>query len=173
MADEFDRDWWLCQTQPRQEFMAAAHLARQKYQCLVPHVMKVVRHARTTSERQRPLFPGYVFVSAEGGFVGARSINGTRGVSRLVAFDAHGPAVVPPSVIRDFLSKCDESGLIIKPPSVEIGDHVNAISGPLAGIVARVIGLPERDRVQVLLEMMGQHVKTTLSLTSVLKVARP
>jgi transcriptional antiterminator RfaH len=172
VQDSYEEEWLLCQTQPRHEFVAADHLIRQNYRCFIPHVMATVRHARRVYEKQRPLFPGYVFLSSLDGSYRMRSINGTRGVSRLVSFRDDGPAIVPSAIINELLASCNAQGLLTDPPSIEIGDHVNAISGPFTGIVARVIGLPDNFRVQVLLEILGQHVRTTLPRASVLKIEK-
>ncbi|MEM9474854.1 MAG: hypothetical protein AAGA71_06150 [Pseudomonadota bacterium] len=42
------------------------------------------------------------------------------------------------------------------------GDSVRVVAGPFANVLACVEAAPERDRVFVLLDMMGRDVRATL-----------
>ena len=44
-------------------------------------------------------------------------------------------------------------------PGFAVGDGVRVVAGPFANAIARIDALPEKDRIFVLLEMMGRQVR--------------
>jgi transcriptional antiterminator RfaH len=96
--------WFVVQTRARDEHRAQMHLSQQKYRTFLPTVVRAVRHARKVRNVQAAVFPGYLFVVLDLARDRFRSINGTRGVSRLVTFEA-APVAVPHGVVETLLRR--------------------------------------------------------------------
>src|SRR5260370_40207993 len=151
--------WYCARTQPKHERIAAASLIR--------NLSLEVFHPRLRMERAtrrgavnviEPLFPCYVFVRCQRERLD--EIRYVTGISSLVHFGRKVPTV--PDLVIEELRQCFESG---EPMSVADrlypGAEVTVAEGSFlgfSGIVLRV--LPARQRVQILLDFLGQ---TTLA----------
>src|SRR5262249_39725173 len=103
-------------------------------------------------KQTRPLFPGYCFVQILAQWWAARW---SPGVVRLV-LDGASPARVPDAIIAD-LKRREYHGVIElpKPPGLRAGDRVRVVAGPFAGQLALYAGMKPRERVEVLLALLG------------------
>lgn len=110
---------------------------------------------------KRPLFPGYVFVAADATESPWRAINSTTGITKLVSFGA-APARVPSDLVAALQAACDNNGEFAPQPAFETGQEVTVTGGPFADFVASVHSLAAKQRVWVLLDLMGS--KTLVSL---------
>lgn len=118
-----------------------------------------ISHVRRI-ERQSPLFPGYCFTWIELQWRAARWAPGTLGL----IMDGTQPARVPDSVIAEIRSR--ECGGLIelpKPPRPRPGHAVRVISGPLQGRLGLYAGMKPRERVEVLLQLVGGQQRVTLA----------
>ena len=115
--------------------------------------------------RGRPLlFPGYLFVLIELQWHTARW---APGVVRLV-MNGVGPAAVPEGVIMAL--KARETGGLIdlpRPPKFRPGDRLRVMHGPFAGHVGLYAGMKPRERVEVLLAILGGSQRVTLAADAV------
>jgi len=105
------------------------------------------------------LFPGYLFVFIELQWSRARW---SPGVVRIV-LNGGTPAVVPDGVIAAL--KARETGGLIelpRPPKFRPGDRVRLLHGPLAGHVGLYAGMKARERIEVLLSLLGGRQRVTL-----------
>jgi transcriptional antiterminator RfaH len=137
---------------------------------LLPYLIKTARHARRTREVKTAAFPGYLFVAIDTRRDRWRSVNGTIGVSRLVAGGDGAPAAVPYGVVETLFGYLDETGACRFDRDLVVGQRVRVIAGPLAEAIGRLVRLDARGRVQVLLEILGGRVPVTLE-RSVLEAA--
>ena len=55
--------WFVAHLKPNGFVMAKLNLQKQGYRAFMPMRQTEVRHARTVKIVNRPLFPGYIFVS--------------------------------------------------------------------------------------------------------------
>ena len=78
-----DNTWYLVETKPRQESLAAFNLKNQGFSVFWPKMHKTIRHARKTSVRAASLFPGYLFVEGSSR-ANWSAVNGTFGAKRMV-----------------------------------------------------------------------------------------
>jgi transcriptional antiterminator RfaH len=139
------------QCQPRRERLADEHLRRQGITSFLPLVATTVRHAGRFRAALQPLFPGYLFVDLGSEKIRWRSINGTRGVVRLLTL-GDSPSFLPAGIVEEFRA-ASEIG-----PSLREGDSVRLRDGPFTGFVGRILRLKPSQRVQVLLEVMSGSV---------------
>lgn len=155
-----DMAWYCARTQPKHEHIAARNIkSRLGLEVFNPR-LRVERATRRGVVRLiEPLFPGYIFVRCD---LAERvdDVRYTNGVSTLVHFGNRIPAV-PDEVIGE-LAECFEAELPIDVEDRLIpGSQVTVAEGPLLGsqgVIVRV--LPARQRVQVLLDFLGQATLT-------------
>lgn len=146
--------WYVVHCQPLKEQRAAAAIRDQLG--LTTYLPEIVSRLRGRVLRA-PLFPRYFFVQADLSALGARSINTTPGVVRLVSFD-NIPQSVPMHLIRDIYERVEQinrlGGLIDH--GFRPGDQVRIKSGALRGAEAIFEGpITPSERVRVLLEILG------------------
>jgi transcriptional antiterminator RfaH len=107
------------------------------------------------------LFPSYAFVLIELQWSQARY---SPGVVRLV-MDGFAPAIVPDAVVASLKAR-EVSGLIEllpPPPRFRRGDYVRVRRGPFANQVGLYAGMKPRDRVAVLLSLLGGSRRVELA----------
>lgn len=157
--------WYVVHTQPQAELRALWHLENQGFECFLPRVRSLRRHARKIEHVLMPLFPRYLFARLD--LDGARwtAINGTRGVVRLVANGTR-PTAVSEGIVEDLQMRCDAHG-IISLSSFGVfarGQMVTVRGGIFAGMSGQIADTLEigRDRIQVLLNLLGVQVRVPL-----------
>lgn len=153
--------WYVASTQPNNEFLAADQLRAQGFEVFLPTVKRTVRHARRVSEVRRAYFPAYLFVALDPDRQPWRSVNGTRGVRRLVG-GAERPAPVPSGLVEALKGQQDPDGLLRVAHSFAAGDRVRITDGPFAEFIGVVSGLSGADRVRVLLDLMSARAPVEL-----------
>jgi transcriptional antiterminator RfaH len=156
--------WAAAQLQPQRERLAQHCLTLAGYETYLPRLREVrVSHGRKVEVRP-PLFPGYCFVAITLQWHTARY---SVGVARLV-MDGVQPARVPDAVI-DEIRRREVGGLIElpKPPAARLGDSVRILRGPFEGRLAIYAGMKPRQRVEVLLSLLGSRQRMTLAADAV------
>lgn len=150
--------WYAVQTKPRQEHIAAEHLARQDFECYLPKAWNPSQRVPSKNPRIEPLFPRYLFVQADTGVQSISAVNYTRGVSRLVRF-GNQIIEVPDWVIKGLKLATDAiSGLVdVERPMLAPGDHVEVFSGPFAGLKAIFQTADGPTRAILLLSLLGRE----------------
>ena len=154
-------NWYVVHTQPACEARATMHLAAQGYTIFCPSSRKTVRHARKSTSKLAPLFPGYLFLSLDLSRDRWRSINGTRGVLRLLT-QGDVPQAVPTGIVETLQARTDSQGALVLGPALSVGQRVCIMEGPLANLVGTLQRLDGTDRVQVLLDILGRSVPATV-----------
>jgi transcriptional antiterminator RfaH len=153
--------WYVVHTQPFAEDRAIARLKTQGYHVFCPRLRKAVRHARKSTGKLVPLFPGYLFLRLDIAHDRWRSVNGTRGVVRLLAL-GDAPQAVPCGVVEDLQSHTDVHDILDRTSSLNAGQSVRIMEGPFADFIGTLQRLDGTDRVQVLIDLLGRSVSTTL-----------
>lgn len=153
--------WYVVNTQPRAEGRAKHHLEMQGYRVFCPRCRKTIRHARKTKSGFSPLFPNYLFVHLDLSRDQWRSVNGTRGVVRLLMQDG-APQAVPNGVVDNLQAKTRADGTFDWTSTFEIGGTVRIADGPFAELLGTLEYLDAAGRVRVLLELLGRSVSVGL-----------
>jgi transcriptional antiterminator RfaH len=151
--------WFVVRTQVNAEAKAARNLLQQGFEIYLPRYLRGRSHARKIDQVAVPLFPRYLFVRVDMATQRWRSIQSTFGVASLV-FNGPKPAPLPPQVVRSLRAREDESGYVRldKRPKFALGDKVRVIAGAFAENLALFEGLADRDRIVILLDMLGRKV---------------
>jgi transcriptional antiterminator RfaH len=159
--------WAAARLQPRHEALALHCLGLAGYETYLPRLRerRVSRGRRITVTP--PLFPGYCFILIRLQWHTARWAPGVATIIR----DGESPAKVPNAVIEEIKSR-EVGGLINlpRPPSVpglRPGAQVKVLSGPFRGFVTTLVGLRPRQRLEVLLALLGGQQRVTLSKGSI------
>ena len=159
--------WWAAvNTQPHREQVAHANLERQGFVAYCPVVRRRRSHARRVDEVLRPLFPGYLFVNVSLEREFWRPILSTHGVRTLVRCGDQ-PSPVDIRFIAALKAR-EVDGAIVRPPvPYQVGQQVRVVDGAFDGIVATILDLAEKDRLTVLLDLLGGPIKVRLDGTQI------
>ena len=143
--------WWVVQTESQREHIVRVLLMRAKYETYIPRIKHRSRIA--------PLFPSYLFVRSANQWYPVRW---TDHVVR-VLMSGDRPAQLPEVTVASIRKR--EVGGFVKlpsPPRLRKGQPVRVIRGSFEGLLAIHQGMSSRDRVWVLLNLMGQQVPVEL-----------
>jgi transcriptional antiterminator RfaH len=155
--------YWACaQLQPQRERLALHTLTLAGYRVYLPRLRqhRVARGRRI--ETAPPLFPGYAFVLVTLQWHAARW---APGVARIV-LDGAAPAKVPDAVIAEIRSR-ERGGLVELPSRFKRGDPVRILRGPFEGRLAIYAEMKPRERVEVLLTLLGGQQRVAIARSDV------
>jgi transcriptional antiterminator RfaH len=155
--------WFVAHTQPHSEAKATAHLNRQGFEIYLPRYLKRRRHARKIETVAAPLFPRYLFVAVDTTAQRWRSIYSTVGVARLVC-NGDEPTAVPDGIVEALKSREDTNGFIKLEyrPSFRPGEKVRVLDGAFSSCLGLFEGMAERERITILLDLLGRKVRVVL-----------
>lgn len=167
-SEEIRQEGWiaLC-TKPNQEQTAIVNIERQGFEAYCPSIMRTRRHARKVDQVRRPLFPSYVFARLDGKKLQWRPLLSTYGVQSVVRF-SNKLGFMPDGLIED-LRDNEHAGNLqqLAAPKIRPGMQVKMMDGPFQDIIAKVLSLPEKDRVWLLLDIMGRQVRIQQDIWSI------
>ena len=155
-SDTRQLGWFCARTQPKHEHIAAANLRKNLELEVFSPRLSIERTTRRGIRREvEPVFPCYVFVQCvlEESFA---AIQHTNGISSLVHFGKRIPCIPDPVIWE--LQECFRTA---EPMPVQDrfvpGDEVIVSDGAFRGMRATVLrAMPARQRVQVLLDILGR-----------------
>ena len=154
-------NWYLVQLKRQSYRLAERNLNRQGFKTFLPLQKLTCRNGSKFLTNVKPLFPGYMFVSIWLDIAPWRKINSTLGVSRLICQNGT-PQEIPLEIVSGLMSRCDNSGKLLSPESLEVGDSVTVLSGALANFVATVETIDSEQRIWVLMDILGQLTKVQI-----------
>lgn len=160
--------WYVAQIQARRWALGAAfaNLKRQGHDVFVPWCAPDHPVRQRMPISNRPLFPGYVFVSpgfdkVTGERLDWRGMRYTRGVLRLLTkLGSTEPVEAPADLVPGLMARMNADGGLIRLDRFKVGDQVAIVRGPLAAGRHEEprMGLYQGDdaeRVKVLLDILG------------------
>ena len=156
-AEAGEARWYAVQCIARRENVAALNLERQDFDIFCPRRRVTRRHARKLETVLAPYFPGYLFIRLDLKAERWRSVNGTIGVVRIVAFGSE-PCPVPRGVVEALRERCNVRGVMKGNEPIRVGRQVRLVSGPFTEFFAKVDAMDDRDRVRVLIGIMGGEI---------------
>jgi len=156
-------EWYVVQTRVNAETRAACNLARQGFEVYLPRYLKRRSHARKVENVPVPLFPRYMFVWIDTATHRWRAVQSTFGVSNLI-FNGADPAQLPREVVNCLKAREDGCGYVQldQRPKIALGAKVRVLTGVFAENLGLFDGMADRDRVAVLLDLLGRKVRVTL-----------
>ena len=82
------KEWFIIQLKPNSHHQASKNLTRQGFETFLPLNDTTLRKASRFVTSNKPLFPGYMFISFDKSEPKWHKINNTYGVSRLITFNS-------------------------------------------------------------------------------------
>ena len=152
--------WAAAQLSPQRDRLALHCLALAGFETYQPRLRerRLVRGRRV--EVSPPLFPGYAFVLVVAQWHAARW---APGVVRLVLDGDHPrPVSRRPSLPGSGRGECGGLIELPRPPGPRRGDPVRILCGPFAGSLALYASMKPRQRVEVLLQLLGGTQRVTM-----------
>jgi len=163
---EAGKRWYLVYTKPRQESVAQQHLGRQGYEVYLPRVRQVRRRRGRRVATIEAMFPRYLFVWLDSNSDNWSPIRSTRGVVSIVRFGQE-PGRVPDEFIGYLRGREDVQGLqTIPADEPKPGTRVRVTAGSFMGFEGVYQARSGRERVIVLLEIMGKVARTAIDRDS-------
>jgi transcriptional antiterminator RfaH len=162
MTDERDLRWYLVYCKPRQEATARRNLERQRYVTYLPLLRELRRRGGRRGEVIAPLFPRYLFVRLNTETDNWAPIRSTLGVVSIVRFGPAAAAV--PDRLVDMLRRREDADGLHRPPAEQYrrGARVRITEGGFAGYEGIFLARTGRDRVTVLLQVLGRDTPAQL-----------
>jgi transcriptional antiterminator RfaH len=164
-------NWYVVMAKPKQDELAAQHLAAQNYQVYLPRcrVEKTLRGKKV--HRIESLFPRYLFVKLDDQNQDWGPIRSTRGVMQMLRFGLN-PARVSDDLI-DSIKRQEQLALNNQAQNaLKEGDVVRVESGAFYGLDGIFYNYDADQRVILLMTILGQPQKLTFELTEVEKLAQ-
>jgi transcriptional antiterminator RfaH len=167
MNVEEAKSWYLVYAKPQQESVAKTNLERQGYETYLPRLRQTRRRQGRRTVVVAPMFPRYLFIRLDSHTDNWGPIRSTLGVVSIVRFGQQ-PARVPDSLIAVLRENEGPEG-IQQIPDTELqpGTRVRVMEGSLSGLEGIFFAKTGRDRVIVLLDVMGKVARTALDAASV------
>lgn len=157
------RSWYLVYTKPRQEEVALLNLQRQGYATYLPRVRQKRRRRGRPVVAVEPLFPRYLFIHLDTHTDNWGPIRSTLGVASLVRFGRE-PAPVPDDLVSYLRAREGAAGLHDwAEHALAPGDRVRVADGVFGGYEGILLARTSRERVVVLLDILGRQVRAQVS----------
>ena len=153
--------WAVVNTQANREHIAVENLERQEFIPYCPLIKRRRSHARRVTDTLRPLFPGYVFVKINPEEGRWRPMLSTFGVRSVVRCGTE-VSLLDDNFIQAIRAR-EIDGVVLRPERpFQVGQEVRMSGGAFDGLVGTIIALHERERLTVLMQMLGGAVKVHL-----------
>lgn len=141
-------------------FPVEKRIRTEGFETFVPREIRVIRRNGRKFERVSPLLGSYVFVQFdrerdEWGVINPVDIKGVHGLLR----DANDMPMRVPDVLVERLQRAEEAGAFdfsVPRAAFSIGEDVEILEGPFAGLIAKVRSCEPRKRVKLLLQGLGK-----------------
>jgi transcriptional antiterminator RfaH len=149
--------WYALRTKPHKEQVVWLQVQGLGLEAFYPQIP--VNPVNPRARKSKPYFPGYVLASADLEVTGLNTFQFMPHAIGLVCFGGE-PGVIPDAVIASLRRHIAELDSSDQDPALKFqrGDHVQIHQGPLEGYQAIFDhGLPGKQRVKVLLELMGER----------------
>jgi transcriptional antiterminator RfaH len=161
--------WFCVRSQMRHEEIAARQLRQmERVEVFNPRI----RFARAT--RNGPvwvtesLFPNYLFVRFDWETSLPR-VHYAPGVAGVVHFGTRWPHI-PDQVIEDLRASLGPENLHVSPEGFEPGDQIQIAGGIFHGLTAVIVSaMPGQQRVNVLMEFLGQQATVEVAVNSIVR----
>jgi transcriptional antiterminator RfaH len=161
-----DRSWVVVNTHPHKERFVLENLARQSFPAYCPMLRARIRHARTTRQSLRPMFPGYVFAAVDTDVQRWKPLLSTFGV-RSVMRSGDRLSYLPAGFVEALRAR-EVDGAIIRPSApFHVGQLVRLTREPFDGLVATIVEMDERQRLVVLLDLLNRPVRVSVDGSAV------
>jgi transcriptional antiterminator RfaH len=150
------KKWYALRVKPHKETAVKERLEAQGTELYLP--MLSVKPKNPRAAKQKPYFPGYMFIKADLDHLGQHAFSWLPGTLGLVSFGDE-PAEVPAGFIVELQQTLPQTAALRQSLlDFKKGEKVQIIGGPFAGYAAIFdTQLSGSDRVQLLIAFLSQH----------------
>lgn len=172
------RRWFCVQSHPQAERWADENLRRQGYETLLPvHDVRVRDRVTRTMTHivERPYLPGYLFARFDRDRDPWGPICHTRGVKRLFMSAGYRPVPVPQAYMDRLIADAPARRILRADAGRGenlTGEHLRISEGAFAEYEG-LCAVGEKERVRVLITLMGREVAVDVDRRIVEKIKRP
>lgn len=170
MNEPNPRNWFVVRTKAGDENRANTNLLHQEIETFLPLLKDHYFRGGRMIQTIKPLFPNYLFAKLDLDLQYTK-VKWTRGVSRILG-NREGPVPISEIVVQTIQDRIGKDNLIELEVEMKEGDLVQVTSGPLKDLVGvfqkRMSG---KDRVKILLNLIGVDVPVQISKWQIHKVA--
>ena len=163
-ASDTDVQWFALWTRSRHEQVVREQLQQKSIEAFLPTVTRWSRWKDRKKKIDWPLFPGYCFARFK-----ARErlpVLKCTGVVSIISCEGE-PAPIPDFEIHG-IRQLVESDLAYDPcPMIREGEMVEVKSGPLRGVVGRLVRKSEKARLVLSVDLIGQAVSVEVDAADV------
>jgi len=162
--------WYVIQTKPRKEEEAETYLSTKGVEIFNPLIEAFTLRNGRMNEEQNPLFPGYLFAKFD--FEqNYPLVRWARGVKKVLGF-GETPTSVSEEVVEIIKARTDAQGVVRVKHHLEPNDVVRIKTGPLKDLLGTFERwLSDRERVKILLNLIGYQPAVEIHYSMVEKVA--
>ena len=149
--------YWLVATYKINEIKRAENnLSNQKFDYYLPKI-KVKKSSSYLGEEI--LFPGYVFIKTR--LEEYSLIKYTKGIKKIVKFGKNIPCLTDNEInsIKSIEKLSNSKPLT---PKISIGQESEVTDGPFKGTLVKICSLPLKDRIEVLLSILGSSRRVSI-----------
>jgi transcriptional antiterminator NusG len=156
--------WYAIWTRSRHEQVVREQLDRKGYEAFLPTITTWSRWKDRKKKVDGPLFPGYCFARFDP--LERLPILKCAGVVNIVSFD--GDIVAIPDFEIEGVRRLIESDLQFDPcPLIREGTMVEVVSGPLKGVVGRLVRKGAHARLILAVDLIGKAVSVEVDAADV------
>ncbi len=162
--------WYVVQTKPKKEKVAALNLERESIEVFFPKMEAISIIYGKSRKVIKSLFPNYIFAHFDP-FKSYGLVNWSCGVARVVGFNG-GPSPVSDQVIEIIKTRVNKNCVVQKALHLKAKDRIRVRTGPfkdLMGIFDRWTS--DEGRARVLLELLNYDATVELHYSQIEKVS--
>ena len=153
----------ISQIKPNSHDLAVRNLERQGFEIFMPKIKITTKKENKFINKEVFLFPGYLFIGVDPQNFYWSKINSTYGVSKLLSFN-NKPSEVPLDLIVKLKKRFGDYINPIINEKLKRGDKIKFNNGPFTDLVANIESFEPKNRIYVLLEVMGGRRKLKISI---------
>ena len=161
MPNSSEKSWFVAHCKPNACYIAKINLERQGFKTFLPQLALTKRKKTEFQRELTPLFPSYIFILFNMESLKWASINNTLGIKSLISADKI-PQAISSNFIHSLMARCDDKGVIQTNQEIVTGQEIKINKGPFSQSIAVVDQVDAKERVTLLLNMMGQKTKVTV-----------
>lgn len=161
MNQSLDKRWCIAQIKPNSYASAILNLERQGFQTFLPKMEITERQENKFVVKNVYVFPGYMFVCFDSHNNTWTKINSTYGVSKILTFNQK-PSEISSDLILELKNRYEINSNLTQKEKLQKGNSIKFYKGLLAGLIAKVESVDEKNRIWILLEAMGGYQRLKL-----------
>ena len=149
--------WFVATYKINEIKIVETNLRNQSFDYYLP---KIVTKKYNRNFKEEAMFPGYIFINTD--IDKCSSLRYTRGIKDIIRFGEN-IAQISDEEIKSINLAEKSSRLEPMVHEIQIGQEVSIVNGTFKGNMAKICSLPSKERVGILLHILGSTKKIDIS----------